>query len=288
MAVLTVTPFAGRELDSVDGAALEANLAFLVRRGARLLVAGGNTAEFATLTPAERLEVVRVHVAAGAGGVRVLAGVGYQIDEAIELGRGALGLGATALFVHQPPVPYSTDRGLAEYYLRLARGLPDAPLILHLHNALLRPASLERVIRDAPTIVGVAVDVPELSYLADMRNAAPDIAWMCGVGEEFASEFWQAGAPGFTSGIANLLPTHSLAAFAELRLGRFSEAAGVINRVLPLERVSARHKAGNNVAVIKAAMDVLGLAGGGVRPPLSGLPPRERVELARLLRNLAE
>jgi 4-hydroxy-tetrahydrodipicolinate synthase len=288
VAAVTVTPFAGRELDAIDIAALEANLGFLVSRGVRLLVAGGNTGEFATLTPSERLDIVRAHVAVADGRARVIAGVGFRLDEALDLGRQALDAGASGLLVHEPPIPYSTDRGLTEYYLRLARGLSDAPLILYLRDRLMSVASLERIVREAPSVVGIKVGVPDVMYMAELRNIAPDVTCVCAVGEEFAIDFWQGGATGFTSGVANFLPTHPLAAFAELRLGRFSEARAIISRLLPIEKMRGRRDGGNNVAVIKAAMDILGLSGGGVRPPLSGLLPRERVDLARILRGLAD
>ena len=50
VAVVTVTPFAGDEQQRIDIGGLERNLAHLVNGGARLLVAGGNTGEFAALS----------------------------------------------------------------------------------------------------------------------------------------------------------------------------------------------------------------------------------------------
>jgi hypothetical protein len=47
VAVVTVTPFAGERLETVDHDGLARNLERVLGGGARLLVAGGNTGEFA-------------------------------------------------------------------------------------------------------------------------------------------------------------------------------------------------------------------------------------------------
>src|SRR5437016_4815416 len=87
VAVVTVTPFRGDQLERVDHDGLRRNLEHVLAGGARLLVAGGNTGEFASLARDEAIEIVRTHVAVAAGRARVLAGVGYRLERAIKLGR---------------------------------------------------------------------------------------------------------------------------------------------------------------------------------------------------------
>src|SRR5687767_5463655 len=75
VAVVTVTPFTADGLRAVDHAGLKRNLERLIHGGIRLLVAGGNTGEFASLSDAEAVETVRTHVRAARGRGRVIAGV---------------------------------------------------------------------------------------------------------------------------------------------------------------------------------------------------------------------
>jgi 5-dehydro-4-deoxyglucarate dehydratase len=56
--------------------------------------------------------------------------------------------------------------------------------------------------------------------------------------------------------------------------------------VIPLYDFRARRK-GFEVTVMKAAMDLVGLTGGPVRPPLPSLRPEELAELQLLMKSWA-
>jgi 4-hydroxy-tetrahydrodipicolinate synthase len=107
------------------------------------------------------------------------------------------------------------------------------------------------------------------------------------VAEAWAVPFWKAGAIGFTSGIANLAPERSLEIVAALKAGDLAQAESLVDRLRPIEALRAGRGDANNVAVIKAAMDLVGLTGGGLRPPLSALEPSDHAELVRILDSMA-
>ena len=65
-----------------------------------------------------------------------------------------------------------------------------------------------------------------------------------------------------------------------------ARAEAQIDRLRPIEELRAGRGDANNVAVIKAAMDLMGLVGGGLRPPLSALDPGDSAELLRILRKM--
>src|SRR4026207_1723051 len=60
VSVVTVTPFSP-DLRGVDHAGLKQNLERLIRGGVQVLVAGGNTGEFAALSQDEAVEITRTH-----------------------------------------------------------------------------------------------------------------------------------------------------------------------------------------------------------------------------------
>jgi 4-hydroxy-tetrahydrodipicolinate synthase len=95
--------------------------------------------------------------------------------------------------------------------------------------------------------------------------------------------FRSAGAEGFTSGLVNVTPEKSLAMFAALRQGDRHSVMAVWKEVAPLETLRASYHSGNNVAVIKEAMNLLGLPGGYVREPVGELNEADRQELVRIL-----
>ena len=286
VAVVTVTPFTADGLRAIDHGGLERNLDRLIRGGVRLLVPGGNTGEFAALSAGEVAETVRTHVRAARGRGRVIAGVGYRLERAIELGRAAIAEGADGLMVHQPIHPYASEAGLLDYYAALAHALPGVPLILYVRGPQLTPEGVRRL-AGIDSIVGVKMGQPDPERFAGFVRAAPEIAWVCGVAEAWAVPFWKAGAIGFTSGIANVAPERSLEVLAALKAGDLAQAESLVDRLRPIEALRAGRGDANNVAVIKAAMDLVGLVGGGLRPPLSGLEPGDHAELVRILDSMA-
>ena len=70
-------------------------------------------------------------------------------------------------------------------------------------------------------------------------------------------------------------------------LGAAQDQAGLLalmnKYVLPLYDIRARRK-GYEVTVMKEAMNILGKAGGVVRPPLPQLNPGEAKEIAKLMK----
>jgi 4-hydroxy-tetrahydrodipicolinate synthase len=285
VAVVTVTPFSADDLGSVDHAGLERNLERLLDGGIRLLVAGGNTGEFASLSQAEVVEIVRTHSRIARGRARVIAGVGYRLDEAVELGRASIEAGADGLMVHHPIQPYASEAGLVTYYTALAEALPGVPLVLYVRGPQLTAGGVRRL-AGVESIVGVKMGQADPARFASFVSAVPDMAWVCGVAEPWAVPFWKAGAIGFTSGIANLAPERSLEVLAALKADDVPRAEALIDRLRPIEALRAANRDANNVAVIKAAMDLVGLTGGALRPPLSGLEPDDHAELIRILQEL--
>ena len=281
VAVVTVTPFTDA-LRAVDHAGLERNLDRLIGGGVRLLVAGGNTGEFAALSDEEIAETVQTHVRLARGRARVITGVGYRLERAAELGRAAMEAGADGLMVHHPIHPYASEAGLVAYYTALAEALPGIPLILYVRGPQLTAEGVRRL-AGIESIVGVKMGQPDPERFAGFVGAAPELAWVCGVAEAWAVPFWKAGAIGFTSGVANVAPERSLEVLAALKAGDLTQAESLVDRLRPIEELRARRGDANNVAVIKAAMDLVGLAGGGLRPPLSALEPVDHAELVRIL-----
>jgi 4-hydroxy-tetrahydrodipicolinate synthase len=285
VAVVTVTPFSGERLDAIDHEGMERNLEHLIQGGIRLLVAGGNTGEFAALSDTEVVATVRIHVNVARGRASVVAGVGYRLEQAVELARASMDAGADGIMVHHPIHPYTGEPGLIRYYQTLAEALPGVPLILYVRGPQLSADGVRRLAA-VESIVGIKMGQPDPERFAQLVAAAPDLAWVCGVAEAWAVPFWAAGAIGFTSGVANVAPERSLEVLEALKAGDAPRADALVDQLRPIEQLRARRGGANNVAVIKAAMDMVGLVGGGLRPPLAELEPGDRADLGRILEKL--
>jgi 4-hydroxy-tetrahydrodipicolinate synthase len=275
---VTVTPFGGHDVDR-DG--VRRNARFLADAGIRLIVCGGNTGEFYALSPEELRAVVEETVAAVPRDVVVLAATGYRAELAAELAHAGLEAGARGVMIHWPVQPGAGEDGLARYYASVI-GAIQAPTVLYVRGSLLTERVLETA-RAAGELVGVKYAVPDLGAFARLAAAAPDLAWICGLAEGWAPFFWQAGARGFTSGLACVAPARSLDLLHALREGAAGTVLRLWHELLPFEQLRDRHARANDVAVVKAALDRIGLAGGAVRPPLSALSDEDRAELDAIL-----
>jgi 4-hydroxy-tetrahydrodipicolinate synthase len=275
---VTVTPFAGDEID-LEG--VGRNVRHLTDAGVRVVVCGGNTGEFYALAPEELRAVVETTVAAVPPGTLVIAGTGHRTELAIRIGREALEAGAGTVMLHYPVNPGLGAEGLAAYYAEVIAGI-GGPVVLYVRGPLLTARVLEAA-RDAGELVGVKYAVADPAAFARLASSAPDLSWVCGLAERWAPIFWHAGARGFTSGLTCVAPQRALALRDSLRAGDTDLTGRIWRELVPFEELRDRHDRANDVAVVKAALDRIGLAGGPVRPPLSSLSPEDAAELDTIL-----
>jgi 4-hydroxy-tetrahydrodipicolinate synthase len=88
------------------------------------------------------------------------------------------------------------------------------------------------------------------------------------------------GARGFTSGLINVWPAHSVAIHAALEAGDYARANQLIGVMAPFEEIRAEEQNGTNVTGVKAALQMMGEDCGPTRPP-SAWPLTEK-QAARL------
>jgi 4-hydroxy-tetrahydrodipicolinate synthase len=279
---VTATPF------DAAGALDEKALTRVVRRvvdgGITAITPNGNTGEFYSLTPAEADRALEVALAA-AGGALVVPGVGHAAEVAAGMARRAAELGAPAVMVHQPVHPYQSSAGWVDYHRRIADAVPGTGIVAYLRNPAITGAALAALAAACPNFVAVKYAVPDPTALADAVAAVDDnrLTWVCGLAEPWAPFFWTAGARGFTSGLANVLPRLSLDLLAALRAGDDAAAMALWRSIRPFEDLRARDGNANNVSAVKEALAQLDVAGRTVRPPVSDLADADRALVTRLL-----
>jgi len=107
--------------------------------------------------------------------------------------------------------------------------------------------------------------------------------WIGGAGDDLVAAYYATGIRTYTSSIATVAPRLSIK-LHELAAGRSeTELLELLNGgVIPLYAIRARRK-GYEVSTMKAMMDMVGLSGGPVRPPLVDVRPEEKEELRAIL-----
>jgi 4-hydroxy-tetrahydrodipicolinate synthase len=135
-------------------------------------------------------------------------------------------------------------------------------------------------------VAGVKWACPTPLRLAEaIRRCRPEIVWVDGLAEPWAPPFFAVGARGFTSGLINLWPEHSVAIHAALEAGDFSTARHLIDVMAPFEDLRADEQNGTNVTVVKAALQLMGEDCGATRPPSAW--PLTEAQLQKLRTQLA-
>lgn len=238
-----------------------------VRAGVHILVANGNTSEFYALSTDEAEAMVQAAAEHIAGRVPLVGGVGRSIVDACRLARASRAAGASALMVHQPPDPFVAPRGVVAYMQRIAEAADGLPLLLYLRNDGIGLDAIEALC-SVPGVAGVKWACPTPLRLAEaIRRCAPDIVWIDGLAEPWAPPLCAVGARGFTSGLINVWPSHSVAIHAALERGDFAHARELIAIMSGFEDIRAEEQNGTNVTVVKTALQLIGEDCGATRPP---------------------
>ena len=279
---ILVTPFDRQ--DRVAPARLKPIVDRAIEAGVHILVINGNTSEFYGLTTAEAETMVHAAAELIAGRAPLLAGVGRSVNDACALARASRAAGAAALMVHQPPDPFVSPRGVLAYVQRIAEAGQGLPLMLYLRNDGIGLDTIAQLCA-VPGVAGVKWASPTPLRLAEaIRRCDPEIVWVGGLAETWAPPLCAVGARGFTSGLINVWPEHSVAIHAALEAGDYPRAMQLIDVMSGFEAIRAEEQNGTNVTAVKAALQLMGEDCGPTRPPSAWpLTDRQMAALQQLL-----
>lgn len=252
--------------------------------GLHMPVVNGNTGEFYALTTNEACAMVQEVSGLLAGRAPLLAGVGRGLRDAQRLARASADAGATALMVHQPPDPFVAPRGVVDYLKAVSDASGGLPMMIYLRNDAIGTSAIADLCA-VPGVRGVKWATPNPQKLAEARAACdPQIVWVGGLAEVWAPTFYAVGARGFTSGLINVWPEHSVAIHTALEQGDYAAANALIDRMRVFEDIRAQEMNGTNVTGVKAALMAQGLDCGPTRPPSAWpLTPAQQATLDRFM-----
>ena len=273
-----VTPF--HEDLSLDLAGLARNLQAVLAHPPAAVVAAGGTGELYSLTPAEHREVVSTVVQECRGRVPVIAGVGFNAAIATDLARESARLGAHGILVFPPYYPQSDEEGLVEYYRAIGAATPLA-LLIYSRDWFHPGAALVQRLAEIPTLIAWKEgqgDIRRLQTL--MSRVGSRLCWVGGAGDDLVPAYYAAGIRAYTSSVSNV--SSRIARELHDRAAANSHPGPLMtDLIVPLYALRGRRR-GYEVTVMKELMNLLGLAGGVVRPPLPQLAPADLEELQKL------
>jgi 5-dehydro-4-deoxyglucarate dehydratase len=277
-----VTPF--RKDLSLDLDALTRNVDEMAAFPFCALVATGGTGEVYSLSPDETEQVVAATVRAVKGRMPVMAGTGYNAALGVDIARRAAKAGADCILALPPYYVAAPEEGLFAYYEAIGRAT-DLPLTVYSRDwAVFTPEMVQRLATQVPTLKGWKDGQGDVrKYQRIMERNGDRLAWFGGLGDDCVPGYFAIGVQAYTSSISNIAPKLSLALADAAMKHDFIKLNTLMKRyVNPLYALRERAR-GYEVAVMKEAMEILGMPAGPVRPPLMNCRPQDIDDLKQLM-----
>jgi 5-dehydro-4-deoxyglucarate dehydratase len=277
-----VTPF--KSDLSLNLAALERNVDEMARHPFCALVAAGGTGETYSLTADEIEQVIATTVNAVNGRMPVVAGTGFNAVIGADIARRAERTGAACILALPPYYIQAPEEGLFAFYQSIgsASGLP---LMVYSRDwAVFTPDMVAKLADRVPTLAAWKEGQGDIRrYRRIMEHNGDRLAWFGGLGDDCVPGYFAIGVQAFTSSISNISPQLSLALAEAGSKRQWERLTHLMQRyVNPLYALRERAR-GYEVAVMKDAMELLGMPAGPVRPPLMNTRPADLAELRKII-----
>jgi 4-hydroxy-2-oxoglutarate aldolase len=274
------TPF--RDDGAVDERALAANVSRWMTTPLTGLVVLGSNGEATSLEDDEADRVTEV-VRAGVPASRpLIVGTGRESTRAtIAASRRAASAGADAVLVRTPSFfkPQMTSDAFIGHFSEVADASP-VPVLLYnvtLYTGVnMLPDAVERLATH-PNIVGIKESGSDIGQIAEYVARTPDDFTVLAGSATTLVHALCAGCDGAILALASLVPTECVLMTTLVRDKRLDEATELQRRLMPLAR-----SVGSTYGVpgLKAALELIGYAGGSPRPPLRAVSS-EGVDIIR-------
>jgi 4-hydroxy-tetrahydrodipicolinate synthase len=276
MLTAMITPMNGDGAVDYDGAARLAEYLVTDMRNDGLVISG-TTGESPTTTDIEKDRLLRTVIEAVGNRAAIVAGVGTNdTAHTCELARQAEQAGAAGLLVVTPYYNKPPQHGLVVHFTRVADATGLPVMVYDIPGRTGTAIATETLVRLAehPRIVAVKDAKGDLGA-ASMVMASTGLVFYCG--DDIVNLPWLAiGAAGFVS-VHSHVAGDRLHEMIDSYLGGDVAIALAIHReLLPVYTGMMRMQ---GTVSTKAALAMLGLPSGPVRPPLADATPAETERL---------
>jgi 4-hydroxy-tetrahydrodipicolinate synthase len=247
------------------------------------LVVNGTTGEAPTTTDEEKARLVKVVREAVGDRVTVIAGVGTNITaHSVELAKQAEKAGANGLLIVTPYYNKPAQDALRAHFTTIADATALPSIIYDIPGRTGVAVATDTLVRLSthPRIVAVKDAKGDLAATSQVLSRC-DLAYYSG-DDPMNLPLWSIGAVGCVSVTGHVVGDRIHAMLDAFDAGQNAEAAKLHLSMLPVNVGLFRNQA---AVLTKAAMDLLGLPGGGVRGPLLRANAGERQTLIQDLTN---
>ncbi len=263
---------------------LERHFKFQIEAGVRGLVVLGSLGENATLSPEEKLEIVKLAVSVGRGRIPVLSSVAETTTSGACRFVERAGAHGVDGFMVLPGMLYWSDPRETMVHFRTVAEASEKPIMIYNNPVAYRvdvtPAMFAELANE-PKFVAIKESSGDARRINDIRTLVGDRYQIFTGVDDLALESFVLGACGWVAGLVCAFPRESVALFNLVKSGRTKEALELYRWFLPLLHLDTSTKF---VQYIKLAEMVVGVGTEYVRAPRLTLVGEERRDVLRTIR----
>jgi 4-hydroxy-tetrahydrodipicolinate synthase len=278
-----VTPFKKGELDEQG---LRENIEHQIKNGVSGIVPAGCTGEAATLTPEEHKRIMNIAIEQANGRVKVIPGTGSNNTiEAIAYTKHAKDAGADAALVITPYYNKPTQRGLIAHYGELAKiGLPIVMYTVPSRTGInILPETTLKLANEHSEIISIKDAAGSLNQVSETVIGAPAGFTVLSGDDSLTVPMMSVGARGVISVASNIIPKEVSQMVNSALKGDWLKAKELHQKSYPVFRALFVE---TNPIPVKAAMGMIGRAGGIPRMPLQEAEEKTKQELTKALKGM--
>jgi dihydrodipicolinate synthase/N-acetylneuraminate lyase len=281
--------------DGIDIPATRNHIQRLVDAGPHGLCPGGSGGEFVGLTYEERQQIIALGIEASNKRIPVYAGSGcYSTRDTIRLSKWAEAEGADGFMVLVPWLMQPFEQDIADHFRRL-RDAVTKPIMMYHPQTTGVQLSLETLVQlvEEGVLASAKISQRDPSLARDLKLRVGDTCAVFIGHDASAFEALCAGVDGWISGSPIVFPRLTVRIFELVQNGRLEEARALWSRLTEFVRLEfgpypAELQPTHIIAVVKAALNAVGVEVGDPLPPLQPLRGAELAHVQRVARSLAK
>jgi len=281
-----VTPF--DEKEEVHEEAFRAVIEHLIRAGVHGLFPVGSQGEFYALELHEKKRLMEVAVEQAAGRAFVMPNTGaLTTRESVRLSQVAESVGADCISVITPFFISPSQDELYEHFCAICKSV-KIPVLAYNNpdrtgGVALSVQTLQRLARDLPNFVGIKDSSGDLTLVTEMLRLCPEGFRVIMGRDTLIFAALMHGAAGAVAATANVAPKLVVEIYEAFLAGDYQKARKCQAALAPLRMAFGL---GTFPVVVKEALELMGIAPGRCRGPVSALSPQAREKLRLILKEM--
>jgi len=272
-----------QENGKIDFSALDSLLSAQLKAGVHGIVLLGTTAETPTLSPQEKIEILKFCTKRLHGKLKIIIGTGANSTQAaVENTHQAKAFSPDGALVVTPYYNKPNPSGLIEHYKQVAAvGLPIVLYHIPGRTGLKVPVNvLKKLLQEVPQITAVKESDYDMSRVMDCAvDFQNRLDYLCG-NDDLFPQYLAMNAAGIISAAANIFAPAIVKIYNLFKQGNATDSFALFARLYPAIKACY---AETNPTCIKYMLSKRGFGTEAVRCPLGPVSPEHKNALDKIL-----